>query len=116
MGMADICTTLPTTVLAGVMPSTKFLILPLIIVCESIAAKLPLSLKCCHISSACFLVMPMKPRAESGARSEENTSELQSLMRTSYAAFCFKKTNTNHYHHPKPPTQHQTTPHKKPTQ
>src|SRR3546814_7533127 len=27
----------------------------------------------------------------SGARSEEHTSELQSLMRTSYAVFCFKK-------------------------
>src|SRR3546814_10412779 len=27
-----------------------------------------------------------------GARSEENTSELQSLLRTSYAVFCLKKT------------------------
>src|SRR3546814_5349556 len=27
------------------------------------------------------------------ARSEEHTSELQSLMRISYAVFCFKKTN-----------------------
>src|SRR3546814_3514697 len=27
-------------------------------------------------------------------RSEEHTSELQSLMRTSYAVFCLKKTNT----------------------
>src|SRR3546814_3123164 len=31
-------------------------------------------------------------RAES-ARSEEHTSELQSLMRISYAVFCFKKKN-----------------------
>src|SRR3546814_4971233 len=31
-----------------------------------------------------------KPRA-SGPRSEEHTSELQSLMRTSYAVFCLKK-------------------------
>src|SRR3546814_4548237 len=30
----------------------------------------------------------------SGIRSEEHTSELQSLMRISYAVFCFKK-NTN---------------------
>src|SRR3546814_3371376 len=29
------------------------------------------------------------------SRSEENTSELQSLMRTSYAVFCLKKKNTN---------------------
>src|SRR3546814_4425115 len=28
---------------------------------------------------------------ESGARSEEHTSELQSLMRISYAVFCLKK-------------------------
>src|SRR3546814_4207821 len=28
-----------------------------------------------------------------GARSEEHTSELQSLMRTSYAVFCLKKKN-----------------------
>src|SRR3546814_8593212 len=29
-------------------------------------------------------------------RSEEHTSELQSLMRNSYAAFCLKKKNTTH--------------------
>src|SRR3546814_10508340 len=31
------------------------------------------------------------PRANSLYRSEEHTSELQSLMRTSYAGFCLKK-------------------------
>src|SRR3546814_3081256 len=30
-------------------------------------------------------------RADSGVRSEEHTSELQSLMRISYAVFCLKK-------------------------
>src|SRR3546814_6143396 len=30
------------------------------------------------------------------ARSEEHTSELQSLMRISYAVFCLKKQNINH--------------------
>src|SRR3546814_10891539 len=30
------------------------------------------------------------------ARSEEHTSELQSLMRISYAVFCLKKQNTNY--------------------
>src|SRR3546814_8367582 len=30
-------------------------------------------------------------------RSEEHTSELQSLMRISYAVFCLKKKNTTHY-------------------
>src|SRR3546814_6198770 len=29
-------------------------------------------------------------------RSEEHTSELQSLMRTQYAVFCLKKTKTKH--------------------
>src|SRR3546814_4404631 len=31
-----------------------------------------------------------------GSRSEEHTSELQSLMRNSYAVFCLKKKNTKH--------------------
>src|SRR3546814_2252063 len=41
------------------------------------------------------------------ARSEEHTSELQSLMRTSYAVFCLKKKNTKlRSHHTK--TNHQS--------
>src|SRR3546814_4862212 len=32
-------------------------------------------------------------------RSEEHTSELQSLMRISYAVFCLKKKNHNHTRH-----------------
>src|SRR3546814_8245685 len=32
---------------------------------------------------------------EQSTRSEEHTSELQSLMRSSYAVFCLKKTNNN---------------------
>src|SRR3546814_4798260 len=34
-------------------------------------------------------------RAEPGFRSEEHTSELQSLMRISYAVFCLKKKNSS---------------------
>src|SRR3546814_6032255 len=33
-----------------------------------------------------------------GSRSEEHTSELQSLMRTSYAVFCLKKKTHTTYH------------------
>src|SRR3546814_7613186 len=33
------------------------------------------------------------PQARLGPRSEEHTSELQSLMRISYAVFCLKKKN-----------------------
>src|SRR3546814_6338145 len=36
---------------------------------------------------------PDRTRCARGARSEEHTSELQSLMRTSYAVFCLKKKN-----------------------
>src|SRR3546814_984063 len=43
----------------------------------------------------------------SGARSEEHTSELQSLMRISYAVFCLKKKNTRTHKH-----SHITTPHR----
>src|SRR3546814_4162192 len=35
----------------------------------------------------------LAPQISSAPRSEEHTSELQSLMRTSYAAFCLKKKN-----------------------
>src|SRR3546814_6735848 len=38
-------------------------------------------------------VAPLFDRA--GERSEEHTSELQSLMRISYAVFCLKKKKTN---------------------
>src|SRR3546814_3701069 len=40
-------------------------------------------------------------------RSEEHTSELQSLMRISYAVFCLIKKNNNHLEHDK----HARTPH-----
>src|SRR3546814_1844503 len=39
------------------------------------------------------------------ARSEEHTSELQSLMRISYAVFCLKKTNAPPHVNP-PPSSH----------
>src|SRR3546814_9308949 len=53
-------------------------------------------------SLACRLAAtrPLTETASSRARSEEHTSELQSLMRISYAVFCLKKkqnnTSTNH--------------------
>src|SRR3546814_4933393 len=37
-------------------------------------------------------------RRRGRVRSEEHTSELQSLMRTSYAVFCLKKKNTDTDH------------------
>src|SRR3546814_366948 len=38
--------------------------------------------------------VPCRLRRAAGRRSEEHTSELQSLMRISYAVFCFKKRRT----------------------
>src|SRR3546814_4950960 len=38
------------------------------------------------------------PGEHADVRSEEHTSELQSLMRISYAVFCLNKNNTTHPH------------------
>src|SRR3546814_4160187 len=43
------------------------------------------------------VALGLVPRAHFAVRSEEHTSELQSLMRTSYAVFCLKKKN-NYLH------------------
>src|SRR3546814_10313362 len=40
---------------------------------------------------------PLDQRRVRARRSEEHTSELQSLMRISYAVFCLKKKKTNRY-------------------
>src|SRR3546814_9640457 len=50
------------------------------------------------------LMVPPEPAAkghqrENDQRSEEHTSELQSLMRISYAVFCLKKKNNQSHHH-----------------
>src|SRR3546814_4937867 len=45
----------------------------------------------CNIAS-CILKLPCRALA----RSEEHTSELQSLMRNWYAVFCLKKTTNSH--------------------
>src|SRR3546814_3432588 len=37
-----------------------------------------------------------RPRQDMDVRSEEHTSELQSLMRISYAVFCLQKKNKTH--------------------
>src|SRR3546814_3024858 len=39
------------------------------------------------------MIMIWRPRGLLSHRSEEHTSELQSLMRNSYAVFCLKKQN-----------------------
>src|SRR3546814_1246607 len=59
-----------------------------------------------HVAAALLVHADLKPalkllattiekRARQLKRSEEHTSELQSLMRISYAVFCLKKQNNN---------------------
>src|SRR3546814_7900684 len=50
------------------------------------------------------LSLPAAMDTLSDSRSEEHTSELQSLMRISYAVFCLKKKKSQHEqrHHDKP--------------
>src|SRR3546814_9178460 len=43
----------------------------------------------------------ISPAHSHSRRSEENTTELQSLMRISYAVFCLKKTKKNQIRHNK---------------
>src|SRR3546814_7204745 len=55
-------------------------------------------------SVAPYQVALINLRADDATRSEEHTSELQSLMRISYAVFCLKKKKTKHntiQHHEK---------------
>src|SRR3546814_9648026 len=60
---------------------------------------------CARVSDRCHPC-----RTDSGmVRSEEHTSELQSLMRISYAVFCLKKKNNNT--HKNESTRTQTTYH-----
>src|SRR3546814_5232145 len=44
------------------------------------------------------LAAPPALARQQALRSEEHTSELQSLMRISYAVFCLKKKRTRHMH------------------
>src|SRR3546814_5949437 len=56
-----------------------------------------------HIGARRLFTLGPRPR------SEEHTSELQSLMRSSYAVFCLKKKNTHNYT-PNNTTSHYTQP------
>src|SRR3546814_8368842 len=61
---------------------------------DSIAGRIVESIHVCFPRT--HLALPRK-RHSKIFRSEEHTSELQSLMRISYAVFCLKKKNNNHH-------------------
>src|SRR3546814_2210433 len=48
------------------------------------------------LSGLVSVFLSSRLRGSDDMRSEEHTSELQSLMRISYAVFCLKKKNTRH--------------------
>src|SRR3546814_3937836 len=50
-----------------------------------------------HLTTLDNIALPLRLKGE--ARSEEHTSELQSLMRISYAVFCLKKKKKNYDNH-----------------
>src|SRR3546814_7803938 len=55
---------------------------------------------------ACFCREPLTVSlGRIGIRSEEHTSELQSLMRISYAVFCLKKKKTNKHNKTETPLE-----------
>src|SRR3546814_3422797 len=60
----------------------------------ALASLIAASLRCGMVSCRHFLFAASIELPVSLSRSEEHTSELQSLMRISYAVFCLKKKNT----------------------
>src|SRR3546814_10451974 len=54
----------------------------------------PVSQRMCRDADQGCPVRARPSGSQEGARSEEHTSELQSLMRISYAVFCLKKKNS----------------------
>src|SRR3546814_14764513 len=50
----------------------------------------------CAVASMAAMVLSVSFWTSFSSRSEEHTSELQSLMRISYAVFCLKKKNKLH--------------------
>src|SRR3546814_10502797 len=83
---APICGIISST--QSTMESLGFIILNLVLFSDPppLAATSTITLSPCTIST--FSTQGVL------SRSEEHTSELQSLMRTSYAVFCLKKKNT----------------------
>src|SRR3546814_5749961 len=64
-----------------------------------------------HISFRHRMKTSRSTQAACHCRSEEHTSELQSLMRISYAVFCLKKKTTHPPPHPATTTPHTHTLH-----
>src|SRR3546814_10631327 len=62
------------------------------------SASAPLGRAAASVSRVPRSVLGVRDRRCRGSRSEEHTSELQSLMRISYAVFCLNKKKINRQH------------------
>src|SRR3546814_4475619 len=74
------------SLLWGFAEATVFFVVPDVWISRRALSSWRAALRSCGFALAGALV---------GGRSEEHTSELQSLMRISYAVFCLKKKNTD---------------------
>src|SRR3546814_4531318 len=61
------------------------------------------------VVDACLIAIAEHGFSPGAVRSEEHTSELQSLMRSSYAVFCLKKKNNDNNKHTHMPHAHTKT-------
>src|SRR3546814_6215448 len=59
----------------------------------------PVMMRSQFLPMRCASPSDASPAHDAAARSEEHTSELQSLMRISYAVFCLKKKKKNNNNH-----------------
>src|SRR3546814_3392773 len=66
---------------------------------EDSASGRPRTSDACQLNPWVSRIRPVRTRPVAATRSEEHTSELQSLMRNSYAGFCLKKKNKRHVNH-----------------
>src|SRR3546814_5661328 len=80
-GMGDMYSLFIGTALGGAAIATGNVLLPSVVKRD--------------FSQQAALMTGLYTMALCGGRSEEHTSELQSLMRNSYAVFCLKKKNIN---------------------
>src|SRR3546814_3124531 len=70
-----------------------------IIYMGSVHSHLASRLKAPYVTAKHGLLGLCRTVAKEGGRSEEHTSELQSLMRISYAVFCLQKKKNNQHTH-----------------
>src|SRR3546814_6756978 len=68
----------------------------IVFIASPCTTRVPTYCSCKSIGMSCALMMQVSRGAR---RSEEHTSELQSLMRISYAVFCLKKKKQTQYQH-----------------